>query len=406
MIKFLHPADGQLRRIVDEPLLVPDRDKAHVSSCARCSARLLRFSDEAAAAGRLLPDEPALHGLDAQTALAAVQRRLRSGRPAPRRRLSDRIPHRLIHPGRPGGVVAAIAALAIATGAVTAVAGVQWTQIFAPSKVAALPVTRSELLALPHLSDFGHLSGAGVLKLTPEFSLAAADAAAGVTLSLPSKLPAGVTGTPEYLLVPRWSSTFTFSAARTQAAALSAGVALPALPAGFDGAQLRESVGPGVIVVYGVGSGALPTSISDLFAIGHSQRRAVCAAGSTCPKSLPTSSSSSDPPSLVLMAMRSPVLDSTGVSVSQLENYLLSLPFLPASLASAIHQLGNPIDTLPIPILSDLGQSQPALVNGRKAVLFAAASPLLSAVVWEDQGMVRAVGGLLDSGTVLSLARG
>ena len=42
----------------------------------------------------------------------------------------------------------------------------------------------------------------------------------------------------------------------------------------------------------------------------------------------------------------------------------------------------------------------------QQAVLFAADSPLLSAVIWEQQGTVRAVGGLLDSSTVLGLARG
>jgi hypothetical protein len=38
--------------------------------------------------------------------------------------------------------------------------------------------------------------------------------------------------------------------------------------------------------------------------------------------------------------------------------------------------------------------------------LFAAGSPLVAAVVWEQTGVVRAIGGLVDSGTVLSLARG
>jgi hypothetical protein len=109
---------------------------------------------------------------------------------------------------------------------------------------------------------------------------------------------------------------------------------------------------------------------------------------------------------LALMAVRPPILDSTGVTVSQLENYLLSLSFLPPTLVTAIHQLGNPITSLPIPVLTDLGQSQPTTVNGEKAVLFAADSPLLSAVIWEQQGTVRAVGGLLDSSTVLGLARG
>jgi len=402
---LLHPADGQLRRIVDEPLLVPDRIKAHVQSCSRCSGRLLGFRSDVEAVRQLLPPQSELK-LDSKEALAAMQRRLVAGGPNPRVSLADRLPRRLSHPGRPASVVAVIAVLAVATGTGTALAGVKWTQIFAPTKVATLPITRSELLALPHLSEFGQLTKAEKLKLTPEPSLAAAVAAAGVTISVPDSLPQGVTGSPSFFLVPRWSSTFTFSAASAQAAALAAGVVLPPLPAGFDGTELRESVGPGVVVVYGSGSGSLPLSLSDLFGTRRSERRAVCVVGTRCTRPASGPASSLPLPTLALMAVRPPVLDSTGVTVSQLENYLLSLPFLPSSLATAIHQLGNPISSLPIPILTDLGQSQPATVKGNKAVLFDADSPLLSAVVWEEQGTIRVVGGLLDSGTVLGLARG
>lgn len=405
MITLLHPAEGQLRRIVDEPLLVADRIKAHVESCPRCSARLLAFSAEVAEARRLLPIE-SLPELDSGAALATVRRRLGAPAQRARRPLVDRLPRRLVHPSRPAGVVAVIAVLAIATGTGTALAGVQWTQIFSPTKVAPLPVTRSELLALPHLSDFGQLSARDTVKLTPEPSLAAAAAAAGVSLAVPSTLPQGVTGSPDYFLVPRWSSTFTFSAARAQAAALAAGAVLPPLPAGFDGTQLRESVGPGVVVVYGLDSGSQPLSLSDLFGTHHGSRRTACVAGTSCGSRSPSPGQSASLPTLALLAVRSPQLDSTGVTVAQLESYLLSLPFLPSSLVTAIHQLGNPVTSLPIPVLTDLGQSQPATVHGNRAVLFAADSPLLSAVVWEEDGTVHAVGGLLDSGTVLGLARG
>ncbi|HVB53831.1 MAG TPA: hypothetical protein VNF24_06520 [Candidatus Acidoferrales bacterium] len=372
MIKLFHPTEGTLRRIVDEPLLVPDRTRDHVRSCPRCSVRLLSSAAAAEAIRRLLPTGPE-PVLDSRSAWAAVQRRRRTAGPAPRPTLRERLPRWLTNPGRPTAAVAVIAALAVATGTGTAVAGVHWTQIFSPAAVAPVPVTRAELLALPHISEFGQLTRSEGLKLTPEPTLAAAVAASGVTLALPGSLPQGVTGSPSYFLVPRWSATFTFSSARAQAAGLAAGVVLPPLPAGFDGTQLRESVGPGVLAVYGTGSGA------QLLA------------------NLPT---------LALMAVQPPILDSTGATVAQLENYLLSLPFLPPSLAAAIHQLGNPITTLPIPVLPGLGQPQATTVHREKAVLFGAGSQLLAAVVWEQQGTVRAVGGLLDPATVLALARG
>lgn len=373
MINLMHPAESELRRLIDEPLLVPDRTKAHVRGCGRCSARLGAVAAAAQVARRLLvPDRE--WAVDSTAALGAVQRRLRTD-PAPARFPGNRhlLPRRLAHPGRPVAAISAVVVLAVATGMGTAVAGVHWTQIFAPAAVAPVPVSPSELLALPHLADFGTLTYAPSPKLEAEPSLAQAEAAAGVSLALPSSLPQGVSGPPSFFLLQRWTATFTFSAARAQAEAQAEGMILPPLPPGFDGAQLRESVGPGVLVVYQTGTGSQPLA------------------------NLPT---------LALMAAHPPTLDSTGVTVGELESYLLGLPFLPPGLAAAIHQLGNPITSLPIPVLPQLGQGQPTTVNGDKAVLLGRDSPLLAAVIWEHQGTVRAVGGLLDPATVLALARG
>ncbi|MGH7704649.1 MAG: anti-sigma factor family protein [Candidatus Dormibacteria bacterium] len=403
MITLLHPAERLLRRLVDEPLLVPDRTKAHVQRCPRCSARLATFRSEVQEMRRLLAPESGPDP-DVRKALAAVQRRLQASARVSRTEPRARLPRPLGRIGRPAQVALAAVLLAAATGTATALAGVHWTEIFAPTQVEQLPVTRSELLALPHLSEFGELSQAERLKLTAEPSLAAAEAAAGVTLNLPGELPPGLHGSPDYFLVPRWTSTFTFSSARAQAAALAAGVALPPLPAGFNGTKLRESAGPGVLAVYGLGSDTGGLGLADL--LGARKQEASCAksAAKACPGQ--AASSSSAVPQLVLAAVRPPVLDSTGVTVIQLENYLLKVPFLPPSLAAAIRNLGNPLTSLPIPILAGVGRSSTTTVNGAKAVLFAAASPLLSAVVWEQRGLVRADGGLLDSASVLKLARG
>ncbi|MGB6771861.1 MAG: hypothetical protein WBF51_07640 [Candidatus Dormiibacterota bacterium] len=405
MIRLLHPADGQLRRIVDEPLLVPDRIKVHVQSCVRCSARLEGFRAEVADIRRLMSPSPELE-LDTGAALAAVQSLAGTSRPLARIPIRDRLPRQLAHPGRGAGALAAIAVLGV-TGVATAVAGVQWTQIFAPTTVESVPVSGSALLSLPHLSEFGQLTHAPDLMLRPESSLGAAETAAGVTVSLPAVLPQGVSGSPSYYLVEDWSATFAFSAARALAAAQAAGVVLPALPAGFDGTELRESIGPGVLVVYGTAGGSQPLSLSDLFGTSFGKQHVKCSApGATACTTPPRPTRTTSLPTLALMAVQAPVLDSTGVTISQLEKYLLSLPFLPSSLATAINQLGNPLTTLPIPDLPGLGQSQPTTVNGDKGVLFASDSPILSAVVWEHQGTVRAVGGLLGAASVLKLARG
>lgn len=375
MIKLLHPAEGVLRRLLDEPLLVPDRTRAHVRACSRCDTRLGKLAAAAEIVETLLPSQPEL-APDSRAALAALRRRFRTLDPsvlASRRAVRERLPRPLAHASGRTVAASAVVVLVAATGMGTAVAGVHWTRIFEPSAVAPVPVSRAELLALPHLSEFGRLTPPHQPKLTPEASLAASEAASGVTLSLPSSLPQGVSGSPSFLLVPRMTATFTFSSARAEAAGLAAGAVLPPLPPGFDGTQLRESVGPGVLVVYGIGASSNP--LADL-------------------------------PALALMAVRPPVVESTGVTVQALEHYLLRLPFLLPSLAAALRQLGNPITTLPIPILPAMRQSQATTVNGAKAVLLALDNQVASAVVWESRGTVRAVGGLLSSKSVLALARG
>lgn len=373
MSRFMHPSEGRLRELVDEPLLVPDRIKDHVLHCARCTRRLQTVAAEAAAAARRWERAPTVV-VNSAAALAAVQARLqqtaRSPRIAGNRRM---LPRRLAEPGRPAAIGVTLALLLAAAGTGTAIAGVQWTTILAPTSVASVPVTPAELLALPHLSEFGTVTHSESRKLQAEPSLAQAEADAGVNLRLPAVLPKGVAGSPSVYLLRSWSATFTFSAARAQAAASSLGAVLPALPPGVDGTKLRESVGPGVLVVWGESKGSRPFG------------------------SLPT---------LAIAAVRPPILASTGATVPQLEHYLLELPWIPASLATAIRQLGNPVTTLPIPVLPALGQSETTTINGNRAVLFAGNSPLLSAVVWEDHGTVRAVGGLQEASAVLALARG
>ncbi|MGH7611623.1 MAG: hypothetical protein ACREN4_06360 [Candidatus Dormibacteria bacterium] len=414
MRTVLHPADGQLRRLLEEPLLVADRAKDHLAGCSRCTERSRLLAQELAQAEVLLEAAPGW-AVDPAGAWRRLQPRLasRSGRSGPQgRRATLRLPRLTL---RPATVLALAGVAVLATGTGTALAGVKWTEIFAPTKVEPVTVTPAELLALPHLKEFGQLSRPERLELVPEGSLQAAEAASGTTLTLPASPPAGVTGSPSFFLVPKISATFTFSAARLQAAAAAAGVILPALPAGFDGSQLRETVGPGVLAIYGL-QGPPSQGLGEVLR-GLGLGGSVSHASSTAKRpSDPSSgrragspgagSGSGTLPTLALVGLHSPVLDSTGVTVSQLESYMLSLPFLPPSLAQAIRQLGDPLNALPIPVLAGLGSPERTEVQGSPAVLFAQASPLLAAVVWEHGGTLRAIGGLVDEETVLQLARG
>ena len=49
-----HISSPVLRRLVDEPMAVPDRDRRHLDSCGRCQAERTEVARDAAFAGRLL----------------------------------------------------------------------------------------------------------------------------------------------------------------------------------------------------------------------------------------------------------------------------------------------------------------------------------------------------------------
>ena len=67
--------------------------------------------------------------------------------------------------------------------------------------------------------------------------------------------------------------------------------------------------------------------------------------------------------------------------------------------------LGSPGTTLPVPVPSGMSAQQ-LNIDGAPAVLVTVPSRVASGVVWESRdGIVHGVGGLLDSGDVLDVAR-
>jgi hypothetical protein len=107
---------------------------------------------------------------------------------------------------------------------------------------------------------------------------------------------------------------------------------------------------------------------------------------------------------LAIAAARRPVASSTGATASQLEAFVLSRPGLPASLAQEIRLLGNPGSVLPVPVPSGMSELLEH-IGGAPAVLVTDPSGFASGVIWESSdGVVRAVGGLLDREDVLGVA--
>jgi hypothetical protein len=185
-------------------------------------------------------------------------------------------------------------------------------------------------------------------------SLAAAEAASGLKVSLPATLPSGVVGPPNFQVQDAVSAVVDFSSA-----------AGPALA----GSSLNLDLGPVLTARYG-GTSAL-----------------------------------GDIPTLTIITMGRPAATSTGASLAQIESFLLSRQGFPADLAQQVRLLGNLQTVLPVP--TPPGASEVSTtVGGAPAVLETVGGGAASAVVWEDStGVVHTVAGILSSEDVLSVAR-
>ena len=85
-----HVPEGVLRRLLDEPLAVPDGARRHVAACGRCQAGRAAVAQAAAVAARLLSAPPP----DVDTGLAWAQMQRRLADPVPARQPAISIPRR------------------------------------------------------------------------------------------------------------------------------------------------------------------------------------------------------------------------------------------------------------------------------------------------------------------------
>ena len=144
-----HVPDGTLRRITDEPLAVADRDVRHMTSCARCRARRGRVAADATFAEHIFSPRASFSGPD--LAWARHQGRMSKATTGPTGRARPQTPllasygylsrHR-------SGLAAAGAVLAGVAAAATLT-----TTVFAPTRVAPLAVSKTDMRALAGLLD-------------------------------------------------------------------------------------------------------------------------------------------------------------------------------------------------------------------------------------------------------------
>ncbi len=365
-----HIPDGVLRRLDDEPLAVPDGVAEHAASCGRCSARRARIARDTEFAARLLSAPQLLP--DADMAWARLQRELylrreqeahRRRGPVPVFRRGARFPRVSLRAGLAIGAVGIVVAG-------TAVAATL-TTIFAPTHVAPVSVSQSDVQAITALMGLGdsHVLGGfptangsttarfGTIKWSSSgpahqsSSLAQATKEAGFPVYLPGRLPGGVGAVEQFVVQPRVSATVTFNSTA----------------AGLTGSSVALDAGPAALVLYAGASGT-------------------------------------DLPTLGVATMPRPTARSTGATLRQIEAFLLGQPGIPPELGEEIRLLGDLRTILPVPVPPG-ASVRSVQVAGWPGVLLADSSNGAGGVVWEDgRGMVHVVAGILDSQDLLNVA--
>jgi hypothetical protein len=416
-----HLNDGTLRRMQDEPLSTSGAEKDHYASCAACRERAMAIATEAERAAMLMSlPEP---GVETQAALnrlrhaAAGQKAFRPGPWAPLKGLFVSGSNRTARPA----AALALALVAMVTLVVSGVAD-NFVKIFEPQQFQAVQVTPDSLRGLPDLSQFGEMKFTSTPSFTTVADAAAAHDKTGLTVISPdgSSLPSRVGGARSYVVMSPMQATFTFSAVKAQAWAKAHGKTLPAMPTGLDGSTITVEAGPGVILVYGGSTDAINQAVG----VGGRGHRAVPppagagdpAAGADVPGSTAGNPAVAgqggggfDPsslklPDLAVVEMKSPKVSSSGASVQQIEDYLLSLPGFPADLAAQIRAIGDPTTTLPVPVPTGQ-QSHQVDVQGVRGLFVGDSTGLGSGMIWSKGGVLYATIGTLTEGELGGVAR-
>lgn len=364
-----HLSDGSLRRIYDDPDAKTGADALHLENCVECQTRLKAVSDDARAVSTLLavPDVK----VDVGRAFSQV-----SSAPAAQPKFGVRLPL-----GRPGSrplilaFAAAIAALALV---VTAIAQGGFSST--PTTVTPVPVTVADMQALSQLSNYGTLAWT----TKPQFQVVTSADQVTTTPAVPlpkaGQLPGVTSATITYGAMNAAVASFTFSAAKAQAAATQNGKTLPAMPKGMDGATIKITVGPAVAQIYG-----------DL-------------------KQPPTGTdiTQANLPQLVIAKSVVPTVSSDTVSVADFESYLLKLPGISPELQAAISALGTDGKTLPILVPVQFAHHESITLTVGQATIPAVAlgdnTGLGSGVVWINGGYVYVVAGTVKKDDAVTIA--
>ncbi|HEX3549179.1 MAG TPA: hypothetical protein VHT53_02320 [Candidatus Elarobacter sp.] len=256
--------------------------------------------------------------------------------------------------------VSLVAALALAVAPFAAAADP--LSVFQPSQVRPVSVDMRGLHALPPLDAFGTVHGERFAGMENAATPSAAAAIAGYALRLPTVLPPDVGREAQFYVTRRVRTTFTFEAAKAAAWAREQKVALHPLPPGLDGATYTGTLEPVTMTMYG----ARATTVR------HGVRRGAF---------------------LGVVQAPVPTIAASGASVATLASWFTQQPGIPPALVRQIEALGDPAQTLPIPIPMNLQAARTVAVDGVNGYAFGDETGIGAVIVWTKNGKLFAVGG-------------
>ncbi len=403
-----HLDDGILRCLADEGDAAPmtGAEKEHLAACLHCQARLADVeSASRAVAARVAGPAPAV---DVAAGLARFQRRLDAEEAKQDRVWYERIrpmTQRWIKPVAALVAVAAVVALLVFSPLGTFAQG--FLNLFTPKQFVAVPVTQGEMQTLPDLAAYGTMTQNAAAKPQRVDDAKAAQEAAGIPVLAPATLPSSIPNTPSYYVMPAHTNSFTFSAEKAKQTAAAKGLTAPAMPANMDGSTLTVNANAVAIVAYGNSQmldsankqGARP-------AAAPNSSNANGQAKPATPKNMGADANrvAAEAPSLVVMQTKAPTVTSSGVTVQELEDYLLSQPGISPQLVAAIRAIQDPGSTMPVPVPVNKVTSKSVQVQGVDGLLLGDQTGLGSVVMWQKNGIVYVVGGQVKDNEALEVA--
>ena len=250
--------------------------------------------------------------------------------------------------------------------------------VFQPTQVRAISVTPADaqaLRALPPLEAFGTVRGTRSPGLDEVASASEAAQDAGFALRLPANVPAALAQAVHYQVTQRARTSFTFDQAKAAQWARRNNVVLHPLPAGLDGATYTATLKPVAIVTYG----APPRT--------HKSERGARRGNF-----------------LAVVQAPVPTVTSSGATLQALADWFAAQPGVSKHLVAQIKAIGDPTQTLPIPIRFDKQTAAKITVDGVQGLAIGDETGIGSAIVWTKDGKLYAVGGTLTQSQVLALA--